>query len=97
MPLDKNKCPHEQNGCHYEGYCEHRTAPDKELNGTWLPTCRLKAKTIKELHVTCPDRYERSHIFELTVECRHPFTANLKTMGSCQLIRENNCCPRGFK
>jgi hypothetical protein len=35
-------CPHEDHGCHYEGYCEHRKAPDKDLNGTYLPTCGLK-------------------------------------------------------
>lgn len=35
-------CPHEENGCHYSGYCEHRKAPDKDLNGTWLPTCGVK-------------------------------------------------------
>ena len=35
-------CPHERNGCTYSGYCEHHRAPDKDLNGTWLPTCGLK-------------------------------------------------------
>lgn len=35
-------CPHEDDGCHYSGYCEHRKAPDKDLNGTWLPTCGVK-------------------------------------------------------
>ena len=35
-------CPHEKDGCHFSGYCEHRKAPDKDLNGTWLPTCGLK-------------------------------------------------------
>ena len=35
-------CPHEHNGCTYSGHCEHRRAPDKDLNGTWLPTCGLK-------------------------------------------------------
>lgn len=35
-------CKYESNGCHFDGYCEHRKAPDKDLNGTWLPTCGLK-------------------------------------------------------
>ena len=35
-------CPHERNSCTYSGYCEHRRAPDKDLNGTWFPTCGLK-------------------------------------------------------
>ena len=35
-------CPHESDGCHHSGYCEHRKAPDKDLNGTWLPTCGVK-------------------------------------------------------
>lgn len=35
-------CPHEDDGCHFDGYCEHRKTPDKDLNGTWLPTCGVK-------------------------------------------------------
>lgn len=35
-------CPHENNGCHFSGFCKYRKAPDKGLNGTWLPTCGLK-------------------------------------------------------
>lgn len=35
-------CPHEMAGCHYSGYCEHRRAPDKDLNGTYLPTYGVK-------------------------------------------------------
>jgi hypothetical protein len=35
-------CPHENSGCHYSGYCKHRKDPDKELNGTCLPTCGVK-------------------------------------------------------
>jgi hypothetical protein len=35
-------CPHEDNGCHYSGYCEHRRAPNEDLNGTDLPTCGIK-------------------------------------------------------
>ena len=35
-------CPHERNGCTYSVYCKYRRAPDKDLNGTWLPTCGLK-------------------------------------------------------
>ena len=35
-------CRHEYNGCTYSGYCKYRRAPDKDLNGTWLPTCGLK-------------------------------------------------------
>ena len=35
-------CPHEHSGCTFSGCCEHRTSPNKDLNGTWLPTCGIK-------------------------------------------------------
>lgn len=35
-------CPNEDDGCHFSEYCEHHKAPNKELNGTWLPTCGVK-------------------------------------------------------
>lgn len=35
-------CPHEKDGCYFSGYCKYRKAPDKDLNGTNLPTCGLK-------------------------------------------------------
>ena len=35
-------CPYERNGCTYSGYCKYRRAPDKDLNGTWLPTCGVR-------------------------------------------------------
>lgn len=42
-------CPHEKDGCHFSGYCEHRKAPDKDLNVTWLPTCGLKFPDEKDV------------------------------------------------
>ena len=44
----------------------------------------------------CPDVKTEGHIFDITVECRNPNTAELMTMGSCELIRLNRCCPRHY-
>ncbi|MDD5010413.1 MAG: hypothetical protein PHC68_18685 [Syntrophorhabdaceae bacterium] len=35
-------CQYELAGCRYKGPCEKRLAPDKDLNGTWIPTCGVK-------------------------------------------------------
>jgi len=45
-------CPHEKDGCHFSGYCEYRKAPDKDLNGTWLPTCGFKFPDKKNVGAT---------------------------------------------
>lgn len=45
----------------------------------------------------CPDIKKQWHIFDITIECGNPNTAELLTMGSCKLIRLNKCCPRGYR
>jgi hypothetical protein len=39
------ECAHDENGCHFDGYCKFRKAPDSKY-GNGLPRCGLVKKNV---------------------------------------------------